>query len=139
MNGFSVNLWILRIVANLWEEQADNLHAARKRLAAAGSQSETLGDRVGPIAKAYFETWGAEAGSQARAAQKHANALSMAGSSYAILDEQAANRLKELLPWDMTSTMQPLPICPIDVTGPLDFKSFAGPDLTEPPTLGPQP
>lgn len=106
MTGFSVNLWILHAGAAVWEEQADNLQAARKRLVAAGSQSATLGDRVGPIAKAYFETWRAEAGSQARAAQGHANALSEIGTSYVVLDQQAADDLNAALPWGQASAIQ---------------------------------
>ncbi|KRC63681.1 hypothetical protein ASE12_02210 [Aeromicrobium sp. Root236] len=143
MNGFSVNLWILNLVATTWEEQADNLRAARKRLTAAGEQSDTLGDRIGPVAKAYFETWGAEAGSQATAAQGHAKALSKAASSYSLLDEESANRLRALVPWDMGSSVKPSPVFPVYVSGPLGgplgFTDLAQPNLPEPPVRGPQP
>ena len=139
MNGFSVNLWILSSVSTTWEEQADNLRAARKRLAAAGEQSDSLGDRVGPVAKAYFETWGAEAGAQATAAQGHAKALSMAVSSYSLLDEESAARLRALVPWDMGSSVKPSPVFPLTGAGPFGFTGPAQPNLPEPPARGPQP
>lgn len=109
MKGFSVNLKLLHAAATVWEEQADNLRAARKRLEAAGSQSGTLGDRVGPVAKAYFETWTSDAGSHARAAQGHGNALSEIGTSYVMLDEQAATDLQRAMPWGQdTAVHQPI-------------------------------
>jgi hypothetical protein len=99
MRGFSVNLQLLHAAATLWEEQADSLRGARKRLEAAGSQSGTLGDRVGPVATAYFETWARQAGSHAKAAQGHGNALSEIGASYVMLDEQSAVELQRAMPW----------------------------------------
>lgn len=139
MNGFSVNLWILSSVSTIWEEQADNLRAARKRLTAAGDQSGTLGDRVGPVAKAYFETWGAEAGSEATAAQGHAKALSMAVSSYNLLDEESAARLRALVPWDMGSTVKPSTLFPVNGVGPLGLTNLLQPNLPQPPAHGSQP
>lgn len=114
MKGFSVDLPLLHRAAKVWDDQADNVKAAQKRLKAASSQSSSLGDRVGPVAQEYFATWQKEAGARAGAAQTRANDLAKIGHDYVVLDEEAAQDLQASLPWGKGSAIREAEVHPVE-------------------------
>ena len=95
----TVHVWFgrLRSAADVWDDGQEGLTGARTSLAEA--PLGLLGSRVEPHARAFVETWGAELGRLAAAADAHAAALRDSASMFSTADELSVEESQELLPW----------------------------------------
>lgn len=99
MTTFVLMLSVVRSASDLWDDQAEQLRGGHKRLTDASNSTGGLGDRVGPKASAYLNTWLSEVTNLATAAQNRADGLDEFTVSTVELDEQAAADLRAALPW----------------------------------------
>lgn len=99
MSGFLVNPMSVRAAGTIWDDQSEELRGSRKRLYDAEDACTHLGPRVAGTAQGFVATWLDRAGTLADTAQRHADALAEAASSYAFVDGGAGGELTRLMPW----------------------------------------
>lgn len=99
MTGYAVSTYALQSAADTWDDQSESLRGARKRLLDAEAAVAALGPRVGPAAALYIDTWINTVKSLAGEAQRHADALEGAASSYATVETYVEEDLARMLPW----------------------------------------
>ena len=97
---FAIMLSVVQRTADTWDDQAEQLRGGHKRLTDAKNAADDLGDRAGPVAGTYLATWLEQLTTLAGAAQSRADGLETFTSSVAYLDQNAADDLRALLPWD---------------------------------------
>lgn len=120
---FAIMLSVVERASDTWDDQAEQLRGGHKRLTDAKNAVDDLGDRAGPVASLYLSTWLEQLTVLAEAAQSRSDGLQTFTSSVVHFDENAADELRALLPWDNQDAVRHtlpsgLPDFPTDDPGP---------------------
>ena len=119
---FAIMLSVVERTADTWDDQAEQLRGGHKRLTDAKNAVGDLGDRAGPVAGAYLDTWLEQLTTLAEAAQSRSDGLETFTTSIQYFDEAGADELRALLPWDnkdaVRYTVDGVPDFPTDDPGP---------------------
>lgn len=107
MRGFDVIPSELGRASRVWDEQASRLLAVHRRLEAAETAAGFFGERAGPETRRFLRGWARRAQVESAAAARWAEALSKIGRTYVWLDEEAADDLRQALPWGSAQSIRP--------------------------------
>lgn len=90
--------------STVWNDQADELHSAKKCLTEI--DTTLLGSRVGPVAKVFVDRWAKRVETLRSNAADHAAALTDSSALWGTSDDASEEAIKKLLPWDQRDLEQ---------------------------------
>ncbi len=89
---------VLQMAADDWDEVADRLDGAWRRLVRTGTSG--LSPEVGAALESFADTWVAELKTMATGAEGNSDAFVQIDGTFQIVDRDQAEHLRSLLSWD---------------------------------------